>query len=346
MLLSIAVPVYNEREALPEFLATVHRVMQAAQCDYELIVVDDGSVDGTTELLEAAAAGNPRLKVLVFSRNFGHQVAITAALDHASGDAVAVIDADLQDPPELLPQMIELLERGHDVVSAQRMTRKGDGVFKRLTARAFYWFMKKGVNQRLMPEVGDFRMFSRRAIIALRQLPERHRFMRGMVAWLGLKEAVLPFDRQSRVAGSTKYSAAKMLKFAWVAVSSFSALPLRLSMYCGLLIAAGGIGYALYSIYAAFVLKATVPGWTSLIVLNVIFSGAILTAIGLVGDYLARVYEEAKGRPLYIVAQTLNLGSGIRTTNGVVLPPMPSPQPGDEVAEAAHARSSRQATRV
>jgi dolichol-phosphate mannosyltransferase len=346
MLLSIAVPVYNEKEALPELLSAVHRVMAATEYDYELLVVDDGSVDGTTQLLESAAASNPKLKVLFFSRNFGHQIAITAALDHVSGDAVAVIDADLQDPPELLPRMFELLQQGYDVISAQRITRDGDSIFKRFTAKAFYWFMQKGMNQRLISNVGDFRMFSRRAIVALRQLPERHRFMRGMVAWLGLKEAVLPYDRQSRVAGTTKYSVPKMLKFAWTAISSFSALPLRLSMYFGLMITAGGIVYALYSIYAAFVLKATVPGWTSLIVLNVIFSGAILTAIGVVGDYLARIYEEAKARPLYIVAHSVNLSPGIFSTNGVVLPPMPPAQPSEHAAEATYARSARQATRV
>jgi dolichol-phosphate mannosyltransferase len=320
--------------------------MAATEYDYELLVVDDGSVDGTTQLLESAAASNPKLKVLFFSRNFGHQIAITAALDHVSGDAVAVIDADLQDPPELLPRMFELLQQGYDVISAQRITRDGDSIFKRFTAKAFYWFMQKGMNQRLISNVGDFRMFSRRAIVALRQLPERHRFMRGMVAWLGLKEAVLPYDRQSRVAGTTKYSVPKMLKFAWTAISSFSALPLRLSMYFGLMITAGGIVYALYSIYAAFVLKATVPGWTSLIVLNVIFSGAILTAIGVVGDYLARIYEEAKARPLYIVAHSVNLSPGIFSTNGVVLPPMPPAQPSEHAAEATYARSARQATRV
>jgi len=337
MLVSIAVPVYNEREALPKLLSALRRVMAATEHDYEVILVDDGSVDGTTQLLESAAAADTRIKVLFFSRNFGHQVAITAAIDHASGDAVVVMDADLQDPPELLPQMIEML-RSCDVVSAQRTARNGDGFFKRSTARMFYWLMRKGMSQRLPSEVGDFRMFSRRAIVALRQLHERHRFMRGMVAWLGLKEAILPYDRQPRVAGTTKYSTVKMLQFAWTAISSFSAAPLRLSMYCGLLVAAGGVGYAIYAIYAAYVLKATVAGWTSLIVLNVIFSGAILAAIGLVGDYLARIYEEAKARPLYIVSNTLNLGPGVRATNGVVLPPAP--------AEDAYARSARKATRV
>ena len=346
MLLSIAVPVYNEKEALPELLAAVRRVMSATEYDYELIIVDDGSTDGTTSLLEAAASADSKIKILVFSRNFGHQVAITAALDHALGDAVAVIDADLQDPPELLPRMLEKLRQGYDIVSAQRITRKGDGFFKRFTARLFYWVMQKSMDQRLTPQVGDFRMFSRRAIVGLRQLHERHRFMRGMVAWLGLKEAIVPYDRQPRVAGTTKYSASRMLRFAWTAASSFSAIPLRLSMYSGLIVTAGGLAYAAYSVYASYVLKATVPGWTSLIVINVIFSGTILTAIGLVGDYLARIYEEAKGRPLYIVANTINLNPAMRAANGVVLPPPVSPQPDEATQETAYARSAGKATRV
>ena len=319
MLLSIAVPVYNEKEVLSAFIAAVRETMSAAQCEYELILVDDGSTDGTTDLVADAALADPRIKALFFSRNFGHQIAITAGLDHAEGDAVVVLDADLQDPPQLLPSMLELILKGYDIVSAQRTNREGDGFLKRFTAKAFYRIMRAGVDERLVPEVGDFRMFSRRAVLALRQLPEKHRFMRGMVAWLGLKEIILPYDRHVRAAGETKYPMTKMLKFAWTAISSFSALPLRLSTYFGLFITAGGIVYMFWSIYAAYVLKATVQGWTSLIVLNVIFSGAILTAIGLVGDYLARVYEESKGRPLYIVSRTVNLAPGSRAANGLVL---------------------------
>jgi polyisoprenyl-phosphate glycosyltransferase len=320
MLLSIAVPVYNEKEVLGEFLATVRRVMKDASCEYEIVFVDDGSTDGSTAILERVATADPRIKVVFFSRNFGHQIAITAALDHAVGDIVVIMDADLQDPPEFLITMIEQVHRGYDVVSAQRISRDGETVFKKWTAEAFYWLMNKGIGQPLVPDVGDFRMFSRRAVLALRQLPEQHRFVRGMVSWIGLKEIVIPYHRQARAAGTTKYPLIKMLNFAWTAISSFSALPLRLSTYFGLIITFGGIIVALFSMYASFVLK-TVPGWTSLIVLDVVFSGAILTAIGLVGEYLARVYEESKGRPLYIVSNSFNLDHDIRPANGIVLPP-------------------------
>ena len=307
MHLSIVIPVYNEIESLPALISSLRRVLSSVRYTHEIIFVDDGSTDGTTGSLKETARETPDVKVLFFSRNFGHQAAITAGLDFASGDAIAVMDADLQDPPELLPEMVTLLEQGYDVVSAQRITRSGEGILKKFTAKMFYWLMRKMVDQRIQPEVGDFRLFSRRTLVAIRELREQHRFMRGMVAWLGLREVILPYDRNPRVAGSTKYSTWKMLRFAWTAISSFSALPLRLSVFLGLFVAACGVGYAAYSVFASIVLKVTVPGWTSLVCLNIVFSGATLVAIGLVGEYVARIYEEAKGRPLYIVSGTANV---------------------------------------
>jgi polyisoprenyl-phosphate glycosyltransferase len=321
MLLSVVIPVFNERESLPALLGALRRVMGSDQ-SYEIIFVEDGSGDGSAEVLKHAASIDPHLKVLFFSRNFGHQAAITAGIDFASGDAVAVMDADLQDPPELLPQMLELLKQGYDVVSAQRVTRQGDGFLKRHTARLFYWLMRKMVDDRIQNEVGDFRMFSRRAILALRELREQHRFMRGMVAWLGLSEVILPYHRNARVAGETKYSPLKMIRFAWTAITSFTALPLRISVFLGLFVAVCGFAYAAYSVFAATILKETVPGWTSIVCLNIIFSGATLIAIGLVGEYVAHIYEESKGRPLYVVSDTANM-KAVRThvAKAVVLPP-------------------------
>ena len=308
MLLSIVIPVYNEREVLPVLLATLNKTL-GRDLPYEFVFVDDGSRDGTSEALRSAASEDPRVKVIFFSRNFGHQAAITAGLDFASGDAVAVMDADLQDPPELLPRMLSLLEDGYDVVSAQRVKREGETFFKRYTAKMFYRLMRKLVDERLQDEVGDFRMFSRRAVTAIRTLREQHRFMRGMVAWLGLREVILPYHRNARAAGETKYSIMKMLRFAWTAITSFSALPLRFSVFFGFFVAACGLGYALYSVIAERVLKATVPGWTSLVCLNIVFSGVTLVAIGLVGEYVAHIYEEAKGRPLYVVSDSMNVNT-------------------------------------
>src|SRR5213593_2175833 len=190
MFVSIVIPVYNEIEVLPALLATTRSVMSATRHSYEIILIDDGSIDGSTEALKKAGANDPHVKVLIFSRNFGHQAAITAGLDFASGEAVAVMDADLQDPPELLPEMLALLDQGYDVVSAQRLTRAGDGVLKRYTAKLFYWIIRKMVDERIQNEVGDFRVFSHRAVTALRNFREQHRFMRGMVAWLGLREII------------------------------------------------------------------------------------------------------------------------------------------------------------
>ena len=307
MLLSVVIPVYNEAEALPILFRSLSEVLRGMDCNYELILVDDGSQDETSRILLKAAADDRRIKVLGFSRNFGHQAAITAGLDFASGDAVVVMDADLQDPPEILPEMVELFQRGYDVVSAQRIQRQGETILKRTTASLFYWIMRHMVDKRMLPEVGDFRLFSRAAIVAIRNFREQHRFMRGLVAWLGLKEVIVPFRRQVRSRGTTKYSMLKMLRFAWTAISSFSALPLRLSLGAGLFVAFSGFVYLIYTLYAELILKATVQGWTSLVALQVIFSVATLTAIGVLGDYVGRIYEESKGRPLYVLRDAVNI---------------------------------------
>lgn len=310
MLFSVIIPVYNESESLPALMARLLPIASGIGWDYELIFVDDGSTDETRKILEDMAAWDRRVKVLKFSRNFGHQAAVTAGLDFANGDAVAVMDADLQDPPELLPEMLQLMRQGYDVVSAQRQARPGDGIWKRSSAAAFYWFMRRFIDQRLAPEVGDFRLFSRTAVMALRRFREQHRFMRGLVAWLGLKEVIVPFQRESRAHGTTKYPVFKMLQLAWTAVSSFSALPLRLSATLGTLVTLFGVGYLLFSIFAALIAKTTMPGWTSLVCLQIIFSGTILTAVGAVGNYVARIYEESKQRPLYVVSAVSNLEIG------------------------------------
>lgn len=243
MLLSVVIPVYNEADSLPELLPALTQILSKMDCEHELLFVNDGSSDDSLRLLRNAASSDPSIKVLGFGRNFGHQAAITAGLDFASGDAVVIMDADLQDPPELLPKMLELYRQGYDVVSPQRVLRRGDGVFKRATASLFYWMMRRMVDQRMLPEVGDFRLFSRAALLVIRNFREHYRFMRGLVAWMGLKEAIVPFERQSRAAGSTKYSLFKMIRFAWVAISSFSALPLRLSLPFGALLTAGGLAH-------------------------------------------------------------------------------------------------------
>ena len=307
MLISLVLPVFNEEAALPRLFEAVLALVDSLACDCELIFVDDGSHDSTGRLLRAAARQDSRVKIVQFTRNFGHQAAITAGLDVANGDAVVVMDADLQDPPELLPDMIARFEEGYDVVSAQRISRRGDGFLKRLTARWFYRLMQWAVDERLPPEVGDFRLFSRRVVIALREFREQHRYVRGLVAWLGPKEAIVPFHRGSRVAGATKYSMWKMLKFAWTAISSFSALPLKLSLYLAAFLFLCGVLDAGYLLARSTAPGSATTGWGSFVVIQLLTAAAILFAIALLGDYVARIYDEAKGRPLYVVGETINL---------------------------------------
>jgi dolichol-phosphate mannosyltransferase len=328
MLLSVVVPAYNEAQNIAALVAALRSVLtSAADLDYEILFIDDGSTDDTRGLLRGYAESDPRIKVLAFSRNFGHQAAITAGLDFAEGDAVVVMDADLQDPPELLLKMIELYHQGYDVVSAQRVSRAGDSLLKRVTARGFYWMMRKMVDKRLVPEVGDFRLFSHAAVVLIRNFREQHRFMRGLVAWLGLKEAIVPMHRQPRHAGQPKYSALRMLKFAWTAVCSFSALPLRISLAGGCLLSLLSAGGLFYAAYSAWVAKHALPGWVSLALVQGLFAGSILIAIGLVGDYLARIYEEAKDRPLYIVGSHDNVRIELLHARRALIVPDRAPEP-------------------
>jgi polyisoprenyl-phosphate glycosyltransferase len=300
MLLSIVVPVLNEAQSIPLLLSSLHEAL--SNVTWEVIFVDDGSTDETWGVLERSAAADSHVKMLRFSRNFGHQAAVTAGLDFAGGNAVVVMDADLQDPPELLPRMLALYYEGYDIVSPQRISRDAETTFKRWTATVFYRLLSRMADQQLTPDVGDFRLFSRRAVLAIRSMREQHRYMRGMAAWLGLREAVIPFERKKRVAGHTNYSLFKMLRFAWTGVSSFSAFPLRISVAAGCLLSCAGFMYLLYVIYVAMWTKQTVPGWASVVALQCAFSGVILLALGAIGDYVARTYEEAKGRPLYVVS--------------------------------------------
>ncbi len=307
MFLSIVLPVYNEQEVLPSLFQVLPEVLKRIGCDYEIIFVDDGSRDSTRDILNAAASRDSRVKILGFSRNFGQQAAITAGLDFANGDAVVVMDADLQDPPELLESMVEHFKQGFDVVSTQRIARDGESAFKKLTASAFYSFMRRAIDERLPPQCGDFRLFSRGAVQAIRKFREQHRFMRGLVAWLGLRETIIRFHRPARFAGETKYSPIKLFQLAWTAVSSFSAMPLKSCLYAGVAMTLFGVAYSLYAIYAALFVASTAPGWSSLVCFQLVFNGATLTAVGLVGDYVGRIYDESKQRPLYVLGDSVNV---------------------------------------
>lgn len=298
MLLSIVIPVLNEAETLHSLLARLRESLH--NIDWEVLFADDASTDATALIIEHAAASDPHISMIRFSRNFGHQAAVTAGLDFAHGDTVVVMDADLQDLPELLPRLPELFHQGYDVVSPQRTSREAETFFKRWTAKLFYRAVPRMTDRRLTPDVGDFRLFSRKAVLAIRSLREQHRYMRGLAAWLGLKEAVVPFEHQARAGGRTKYSLAKMLRFGWTAISSFSTLPLRISVTAGCLLSFLGFVYLLRVVYLTLWTKTLVPGWASVVALQCTFSGMILLALRVIGDYVACIYEESKNRPLYV----------------------------------------------
>ena len=320
MLISVVIPVLNEAESVTLLLLRLRTALAGYR--WEALFVDDGSTDATVAVLEEEALLDSRVRLLRFSRNFGHQAAVTAGLDFANGDAVVIMDADLQDPPELLPRMIALFEHGFDVVSPRRVSRTVDSRAKRWTAALFYRVLSVLADHPVTPEVGDFRLFSRRAVDAIRSLREQHRYMRGLVSWLGLSEAFVPYERERRAAGETKYPPLKMLRFAWTAVSSFSAVPLRLSIALGATLSFAGFGYLLWVMWLAMFTHSLVPGWASLAAMQCAFSGVILLALGGIGDYLARTYEEAKRRPLYVVAETCNIAVSARLPErAVVLAP-------------------------
>ncbi len=318
MLLSLVIPVLNEEQTLPITLGRLREVLRDVR--WEVIFVDDGSTDSTPEMIERIAAEDAGVKLIRLSRNFGHQTAITAGLDFAEGDAVVVMDADLQDPPELLPRMLALCEQGYDLVSPQRVLRESDTPFKRWSAGLYYQLMARMADQKLTPQVGDFRLYSRRGVQVMRSLREQHRYMRGLAAWCGLREIVIPYERQPRAAGYTHYSLWKMIRFAWTGISSFSAFPLRLSIAVGCVLGLIGFTYLFIVLVLAMAGSNLVRGWASLIALQCIFSGIILLALGAIGDYVARVYEESKGRPLYVVAEARNLPvHAMRVPRAVIL---------------------------
>jgi polyisoprenyl-phosphate glycosyltransferase len=305
-LLSLVIPIYNESEVLPLLVARLQALLQNLPCPTEVIFVNDGSSDSSVLQLQDVAARDSRFKVLCFARNFGHQIAATAGLEAATGDAIVLMDADLQDPPELILDMLTEYQNGYDVVYAQRVRREGDGLFKRWSAWLFYRLMRSLVYADLPPDVGDFRLVSRRCMTVLSTMRETHRFLRGMVSWVGFPQIAVPFVRQPRAAGETKYPLSKMLRLAWTAALSFSPAPLRASFLVGTLLLATGVFYAIYAVVHLALGLYLIPGWISLILINCITGGSLMIAIGVLGEYLARVFEESKGRPLYVVVERFN----------------------------------------
>lgn len=315
-LLSVVVPVYNEQEVLNETCRRLTEVLQDIevnhQLDYEIILVNDGSRDATAQIALNICENDTHYKFLNFSRNFGHQIAITAGMDYSSGDAVVVIDADLQDPPEIIKGMVIKWKEGFEVVYGKRLSRKGETFFKKFTSKVFYRMLSAMTEVDIPKDVGDFRLIDKKVKESLALVNERNRYIRGIISWLGFKQTEVSFVREERFAGETKYPLKKMIKFAFDAITSFSNKPLRIATYAGTFISVCSFIY-LIIVMILFFCGKTVTGWASMVAIMLFFNGIILLILGIIGEYIGRIYDEAKGRPLYLIANAKNFDQDILT---------------------------------
>jgi len=311
---SVVIPVYNEGDGIPSLVTRLELLARNIREDtpkgrepetVEMIFVNDGSRDRSGEALDAAAAQNPTFKVIHFSRNFGHQLAITAGIELAQGQTVTVIDADLQDPPELIRDLISKWRQGFDVVYAVRRTRVGETRFKLWSAKLFYRLLRKLTDVDVPLDTGDFRLMDRKVVDSFLKLRERHRFVRGMVAWLGFRQTGILYDRAEREFCETHYPFKKMLKFAFDGITSFSTVPLRLATYLGLTSASVAVIIGIWTLYTKFYSGEAIQGWTSVMLVILFLGGMQLLTLGIFGEYLGRVYDEGKARPLFLIARTV-----------------------------------------
>ncbi len=304
-LLSVVVPMYYEEEVAQECYNRLTRVLES-HFNYELVFVNDGSTDGTLPILQDIAKKDQRVRVISFARNFGHQIAVTAGVDKARGDAIVIIDADLQDPPEIIPDMVSLWQQGYDVVYAKRKKRKGESAFKLMTAKLFYRFLASMTDIKIPTDTGDFRLIDKQVAEVFRKMPERNRFIRGMISWIGFHQIPLEYERDERFAGETKYPLKKMLKFASDGIISFSAKPLKWMLSIGFWSTMLAMVLFVYAVVCKFI-GSPESGWASLMAVMAFLGGVQLLSIGLLGEYVARIYDESKGRPLYIIAKEINM---------------------------------------
>src|SRR5215472_4851974 len=303
--LSVAIPIHNEESILPELLARLSAALDAIPGGrHEMVIVDDGSTDRTSAILEQAARQDPRILGLSLSRNFGHQSAISAALDHVTGDATVVMDGDLQDSPEAIPHFLEKFQQGYDVVYAQRVRRKEPWPL-RLCYFVFYRLMASLSDTRLPLDAGDFGLMSRRVVEEIRRMPEHHRYLRGMRSWVGFRQAGIPVERAERHSGDSKYSVSRLIKLAMDGIFAFSIVPIRAAALLGVLAMLASSIYAAYAVYVKLVSRQSPQGFAALLVTAVFLSGMILFFLGMVGEYVGRIYEETKSRPQYVIARKM-----------------------------------------
>jgi len=303
----LVLPIYNEEEAIPELHRRLQILLAKLGMKAEVVFVDDGSLDGSLSALRRLSASEPRYGILSLARNFGHQAAITAGIDHARGDAVVVMDADLQDPPEVILEMVVKWREGYDVVYGARRRREKETWFKKATAHCFYRLFASLIPIEVPVDAGDFRLVSRRVVRALRELRESHRFVRGLISWVGFKQTRVLYDRPGRFAGKTKYPLRKMLHLALDGITSFSVVPLRFSTYLGSFMSLASLGVVAWALVAKYVFQRTVTGWTAIMVVVALFAGVQFLMIGILGEYIGRIFEEVKQRPLYVLRDAVNV---------------------------------------
>lgn len=301
--LSVVVPAYNEEDVIIDFHRRLSAVIDQLNLRAEIIYVNDGSTDETLNLLSGIRLRDTRVGIINLSRNFGKEIALTAGIDYAKGEAVVLIDADLQDPPELIPNLIKEWRNGYDVVYAQRTARNGESLIKKATAFLFYRTIKRLCRVQIPSDTGDFRLLSRRAVVSLKLLREQHRFMKGLFAWIGYPQKAVLYHRDERFAGQSKWNYWKLWNFALEGITSFTTTPLKIATYVGLVSAAGAFGYGLYMILRTLAFGNPVPGYPSLLTVILFFGGIQLFCIGILGEYLGRMFDETKKRPLYIIEQ-------------------------------------------
>ncbi|QHW32959.1 glycosyltransferase family 2 protein [Paenibacillus rhizovicinus] len=314
---SIIIPMYNEEAVIQETYRRLKKVMSSTGQTYELLFINDGSKDRSAKIIEEYGYWDETVKLIDFSRNFGHQIAITAGMDYASGDAVIIIDADLQDPPELILQMIEKWQEGFEVVYATRGKRNGESRFKIWSASAFYRILRASTDIDIPVDTGDFRLMDRKVVDQMKRLPENNRFVRGLVSWVGFRQTSIMYERDERLAGETKYPLRRMIKLCLDGITSFSYKPLKLAGYMGAALSGIGFLFLLYVLYLAIFTHATMKGWPSLMGIMLIFNGFILVMLGILGEYVGRIYDETKGRPLYIVRDAYGFAAETANSAGV-----------------------------
>lgn len=314
---SVVVPLYNEEEVLLETYKRLTAVMKETRERYEIVLVNDGSRDGTADIAQRLCEGDGNLKFIQFSRNFGHQIAISAGMDYARGQAIIVIDADLQDPPEVILDMIAEWKNGYDVVYGRRLTRKGETWFKKATASMFYRLLRRMTSVDIPVDTGDFRLIDRKVCDVLKGLKEKNRFVRGLVSWAGFRQKSVEYVREERWAGETKYPLKKMVKFAMDGITSFSYKPLKLASYIGISLSVISFAYLVVVLWQKLFTDTTIAGWASILAVTLFFNGIILMILGVMGEYLGRVYDESKDRPLYIVSETIGYEAREPSLSGV-----------------------------